>query len=164
MIKCVLSRCLKCYLVTILNNHGQKTTAMTSYSALTHTRHHTRRVPGVPGSAKRWCFKRGCEVVVLWTGLSPRVSSEPGGAPAPLALKELHGCAPRSVVVRSAVEQKRSRYPPIRWGHTKQKGLARASQSGSLVFHSRALQGRRRASAARGSSKAVPGQHALWYS
>ena len=26
---------------------------MRGYSALTHTRHHTRRVPGVPGSAKR---------------------------------------------------------------------------------------------------------------
>ena len=35
------------------HNHGRETTAMASYSALTHTRHHTRSVPGVPGSAKR---------------------------------------------------------------------------------------------------------------
>ena len=44
------------------HSHGSKTktTAMASDSALTHTRHHTRRVPGVPGSTKRRrCFNRG---------------------------------------------------------------------------------------------------------
>ena len=35
---------------------------MATYSALTHTRHGTRRVPGVPGSAKRRFFNRGHEV------------------------------------------------------------------------------------------------------
>ena len=42
------------------HNHGYKTTAMASYSALTHTRHHNRRVPG---SAKRRCKKI---VVMIW--------------------------------------------------------------------------------------------------
>ena len=35
---------------------------MGSYSARTHTGHRTRRVPGVPGSAKRWLFNRGCHM------------------------------------------------------------------------------------------------------
>ena len=39
-----------------------KTAPMTGYPALTHTRHHTRRVPGVPGSAKRRFFNRGHEI------------------------------------------------------------------------------------------------------
>ena len=33
--------------------HGSKATAVTRYSALTGSRQHTRRTPGVPGSAKR---------------------------------------------------------------------------------------------------------------
>ena len=33
------------------------------YSARTHTRHHTRRGPGVPGSAKRRFFSRGHDML-----------------------------------------------------------------------------------------------------
>ena len=52
-------RCLvSCYFTTTVKN----TTAMRGYSALTHTRHCTRRILGVPGSAKRRVFNRGCEV------------------------------------------------------------------------------------------------------
>ena len=56
-----------------VTNHGQKTTAilyelvvhiLASYSALTYTRHHTRRAPGVPGSAKRRMFNRGRDLVL----------------------------------------------------------------------------------------------------
>ena len=42
---------------------------MASYSALTHTRHHTRRVPGVPGSAERRLFNRGRDMALR---LQPR--------------------------------------------------------------------------------------------
>ena len=45
------------------HDHGQKSTAMRCYSALTHTRHRTRRVPGVPGSAKWRLFNRGCDTI-----------------------------------------------------------------------------------------------------
>ena len=38
-----------------MGSEKNKTTAMACYSALTHTRHHTRRVPGTPGSTER-CF------------------------------------------------------------------------------------------------------------
>ena len=41
-----------------------KNAAMTGYSVLTHTRHHARRVPGVPGSAKRRFFNRGRDTIV----------------------------------------------------------------------------------------------------
>ena len=41
-------------------DHGLKKKT-TGYSALTHTWHHSRRIPGVPGSAKRRFFNRGCE-------------------------------------------------------------------------------------------------------
>ena len=33
----------------IYHDHGLKTTAMACYSALTHIRHRTRRIPGEPG-------------------------------------------------------------------------------------------------------------------
>ena len=46
-----------------LHDYGQKATAMTSYSAITHTRYHTRRVTGVPGSAKRRFFNRGHDAI-----------------------------------------------------------------------------------------------------
>ena len=36
---------------------------MTGYFALTQTRHHTRRVPRVPGSAKRRFFNRGHKII-----------------------------------------------------------------------------------------------------
>ena len=53
-----------------------KTTAMTGYSALTHTRPHMRRVPGVPGSAKRRLFNRGHDLVLCAMGLhDPRHAS-----------------------------------------------------------------------------------------
>ena len=42
----------------------KKIPPMTGYSALTHTRHRTRRVSGVPGSAKRRFLNRGRDVVI----------------------------------------------------------------------------------------------------
>ena len=45
---------------------------MRGCSALTHTRHHTRRVPGVPGSAKRRFSNRGCDVMLQARARSAR--------------------------------------------------------------------------------------------
>ena len=42
------------------HNHGSKTNATRGYSALTHARHHTRRVPG---SATRRLFNRGHDLL-----------------------------------------------------------------------------------------------------
>ena len=60
---------------TVLKN----TTPMTGYSALTHTRHSTQRIPGVPGSAKRLFVNRGCDVLSQLAGGTPA----PGGVSAP---------------------------------------------------------------------------------
>ena len=53
---------------------------MTSYSALMHARYRTRRVPGVPGSAKWWLFNRGCDLVrggPWWVaGAGPEVNTK----------------------------------------------------------------------------------------
>ena len=56
----------------------KKKTRWGEYSALTHTRHHTRRIPGIPGSAKRRFFfsSRGRDVYY-----SPRWTSRSAACP-----------------------------------------------------------------------------------
>ena len=45
------------------HDHGLKNNPYEEVSVLKHTRQHNRRVPGVPGSAKRWALNRGRDML-----------------------------------------------------------------------------------------------------
>ena len=66
-------RCFRCQIKNKTSDDGLKTNAITCYiySALTHTRYHTRRIPGVPGSTWRRLVSRGYAVIEPRSELAP---------------------------------------------------------------------------------------------